>query len=267
MSSNAFFALHPVFTRAEWVRHMAEQSGRTPNEKTVKALLEYHQKTGRILAIRKGLFVAVRPGSTPVRTPLDAYLLATRAYPEGLLAYHTALELHGLAHSTFESVQILVPGNLRRWEFRGLEFHPVQPRKTLGTDAFHFGVEKMDWRGFDLPVTTQARTLVDCLDRPDLAGGWEETWRSLEKLRWVDMAEVASYLRRLGNATTAAVTGFFLEQHQDRFAMDGANLEDLESLRPKGRHYLDREQGGRLSSRWNLIVPDAIWNRTWEEPL
>ncbi|BDU75991.1 hypothetical protein METESE_09490 [Mesoterricola sediminis] len=128
------------------------------------------------------------------------------------------------------------------------------------------GVEKMDWHGVDLVVTTQARTLVDCLDRPDLSGGWEEAWRSLEKMRWVDVGEVHAYLCLLGNATTSALTGFFLEQHQDHFAFEGGSLQQLEDLRPQGRHYLDRQKGGRLSARWNLIVPDALWNRAWEEP-
>jgi predicted transcriptional regulator of viral defense system len=123
----------------------------------------------------------------------------------------------------------------------------------------------MDRRGIDLRVTTAARTLVDVLDRPDLAGGWEEVWRSLETLRVVDDAEVLAYLRRLGNATTSAMVGFFLEQHPGLLDAAGETLTHLESLRPKGRQYLDRKAGGRLAARWNLIVPESLWQRSWEE--
>jgi predicted transcriptional regulator of viral defense system len=103
------------------------------------------------------------------------------------------------------------------------------------------------------------------LDRPDLAGGWEEIWRSLEGLRLVDAAAVLGYLERLGNATTAALVGYFLEQHRESLNVNEPTLKTLESLRPRGKQYLVRSEGGRLAKRWNLIVPEAIWDRSWEE--
>jgi len=265
MSLPDFFAQHPVFTREALVRQLAESSGREPRPGTVRALMSYHQGTGRILAVRRGLYASVPPGSSPETAPVDAYLAGAMGYPQGVLGYHTALELHGLAHSTFEAIQILVPRAQRSWTFRGVDFHPIQPREALGESALTLEVEYMDRLGFDLPVTSAARTLVDVLDRPDLAGGWEEIWRSLEGLRLVDADAVMGYLERLGNATTAALVGYFLEQHQEVLSVDEPTLKALESMRPRGRHYLDRKEGGRLAIRWNLIIPDAIWDRRWEE--
>ena len=260
-----FFPLHPVFTRETLVNHLASAPGGAPRPGTVRALLRYHQGTGRILAVRRGLYATVAPGSTPATTPVDAYLVGALGCPQGVLGYHAALALHGLAHSTFEAIQILVPRPQRPWTFRGVQYRPVQPREALGDAAMTLGVETMDRMGVDLPVTTEARTLVDVLDRPDLAGGWEEVWRSLEGLRLVDEAGILSYVTRLDNATTSALVGYFLEQHQETLSVQEATLQALEVLRPRGKHYLDRKVGGRLATRWNLIVPDTIWNRTWEE--
>jgi predicted transcriptional regulator of viral defense system len=265
MSLLDFFAQHPVFTRETLVRHLAESQGEGPRPGTVSALLRYHQGTGRILAVRRGLYASVPLGSKPETAPVDAYLVGALGYPQGVLCYHTALELHGLAHSTFEAIQILVPQAQRGWTFRGVDFHPIQSREALGDSAFTLEVEYVDHLGFDLPVTSAARTLVDVLDRPDLAGGWEEIWRSLEGLRLVDAAGVLGYLERLGNATTAALVGYFLEQHQESLNVSEPTLKTLESLRPRGKHYLERAKGGRLAKRWNLIVPEAIWDRNWEE--
>jgi len=265
MSLPDFFAQHPIFTRETLVRHLAESPGGGPRPGTVSALLRYHQGTGRILAVRRGLYASVPPGSKPETAPVDAYLVGALGYPQGVLCYHTALELHGLAHSTFETIQILVPRAQRSWSFRGVNFHPIQPREALGESALRLEVDYVDRLGFDLPVTSAARTLVDVLDRPDLAGGWEEIWRSLEGFRMVDAAAVLGYLERLGNATTASLVGFFLEQHRESLNVKEPTLKTLESLRPRGKHYLDRTKGGRLAKRWNLIVPEAIWDRTWEE--
>ena len=117
----------------------------------------------------------------------------------------------------------------------------------------------------DIQVTSQARTLVDVLDRPEWAGGWEEVWRSLEGIRLLDLRAVLAYLERLDNATTAALVGFFLEQHQEALGLDAAELASLEPMRPKSKHYLSRTEGGRLAKRWNLIVPERLWRRAWEE--
>jgi len=265
MSLPDFFATHPVFTREELVRHLTETGEGNPNASTVRALLRYHQTTGRILSVRRGLFATVAPGSTPSSTPVDAYLVGALGCPGGVLAYHAALELHGLAYSTFEEVQILVPRHQRGWSYRGVEYRPVQARESLGDVALTQGVETMDRQGINLQVTTVTRTLVDVLDRPDLSGGWEEVWRSLETVKVVEDAEALAYLERLGNATTSALVGFYLEQHPGVLDSPKETLTRMERLRPKGRHYLDRKDGGRLAARWNLIVPEALWQRSWEE--
>lgn len=261
-----FFALHPVFRRETLDRHLVLASGQAPSRDSVEELLRYHQRTGRIMAVRRGLYATVPPGGKPESAPVDAYLAGTLGCPGGVLGYHTALELHGLAYSSFEVIQILVPRQVRGWQFRGVTYCPIRPRHALGAEAFRLGVEQMDRRGIDIQVTTQSRTLVDVLDRPDLGGGWEEVWRSLESIRWVDLNEITTYLRRLGNATTSAKVGHFLEQHQSALHVEETDLKALESLRPKVKQYLDRGEKGRLSRRWNLIVPEVIWNRAWEEP-
>jgi len=260
-----FFAQHPVFTREALVRHLTESSGKTPRPGTVSALLRYHQSTGRILAVRRGLYASVPPGAKAETAPVDAYLLGAVGCPGGVLGYHTALELHGLAHSTFEVVQILVSRPQRGWTFRGVDLHPIQPRAALGGSALALVVEYLDRLGFDVPVTSTARTLVDVLDRPDLTGGWEEIWRSLEGIRLLDTDAVLTYLERLGNATTSALVGYFLEQHRETLFVNESTLNAIESLRPKSRHYLNRAEGGQLAARWNLIVPGAVWDRRWEE--
>jgi len=210
-------------------------------------------------------FATVAPGATPESTPVDAYLVGALGCPGGVLAYHSALELHGLAYSTFEEVQILVSRPQRGWTFRGVGYRPLRAPEALGEAAMALGVEVMDRLGINLRVTSQARTLMDVLDRPKWAGGWGEVWRSLERLRLVDFQEVVGYLECLGNATTAALVGFFLEQHQEALGVNETALRDLESMRPKGKHYLSRAEGGRLAKRWNLIVPEPLWRRTWEE--
>ena len=127
-------------------------------------------------------------------------------------------------------------------------------------------VVEAERQGLKLRVTTLERTLVDVLDRPDLAGGWEEVWRSLEMVEYFDLDEVVACVRLLRNATTAARVGFYLEQHAQALQVDEAHLRSLRRLRPAQPRYMDRSRGGKWVAAWNLVVPRAVFDRSWEEP-
>jgi hypothetical protein len=55
--------------------------------------------------------------------------------------------------------------------------------------------------------------------------------------------------------------------HRTALGVTVRDLERLEAARPHAAHYLDRHtrRGGRLLQRWNLIVPQALLARTWDE--
>ena len=120
--------------------------------------------------------------------------------------------------------------------------------------------------GGTVRVTTLERTLVDVLDVPGKAGGWEEVWRSLEMVEFFDLDAVTSYAAKLGSALTAARVGFFLEQRRDALMVEDKHLDRLRRLRPRQPRYLDvRRTPGKLVTSWNLIVPDDVLGRTWAD--
>jgi predicted transcriptional regulator of viral defense system len=105
------------------------------------------------------------------------------------------------------------------------------------------------------------------LDRPDLGGGWEEIWRSLDNITQLDTTRLIEYTLLLDNATTIAKIGYFLEQRPSHFASEKRHLEKLLIHIPKQPHYMSRESGeGKYIEKWQLIVSLVIINRTWEEP-
>ena len=260
-----FFAEHPVFT-TEAVSQFLAKNGST-NRWTRKALLAHHQKRGRILRIRQGLYAVIPFGTEPSKFEPDAFLVAACATEDSVLAYHTALEFHGRAHAVFARFHFLTRHFCRPFEFRGNLFLGLPPAKSIAGAAQPTGVRQVDRVGLSIRVTSLERTLVDVLDRPDLSGGWEEIWRSLETIEYFDLDEVVAYARLLANATTAAKVGFFLEQNRDRLSVSDENLEPLRQLRPKNPTYIERggKSHGSLVKTWNLIVPDAVQSRAWQE--
>ncbi len=107
-------------------------------------------------------------------------------------------------------------------------------------------------------MTSLERTLVDVLDRPSLAGGMEEVWRSLAALPAVDPVALLDYVRVLNNKTVAARVGYFLESRREELAVPASTLEALQGLLPGHPVHMERALGGRLNRRWRLIVPAEL---------
>ena len=73
------------------------------------------------------------------------------------------------------------------------------------------------------------------------------------------------YALLLGNATTTAKVGYFLQQHRDVLMVEESHLARLRKQRPKEPHYTDRRAGsGKFLADWNLVVPTEVAERSWE---
>jgi predicted transcriptional regulator of viral defense system len=265
MRSADFFANHPVFTHEEYLSARGDRRDRSP--RTADSLLIRHAAAGKILHVRRGLYAAVPAGATPGTFQVDPFLLATKLAPDAAVAYHAALQFRGKAYSVWHRFAVLTRSHLRSLNFQGSEFFGVHPRRAFdGRPDLGGGVVTEAHAGGTVRVTTFERTLVDVLDAPDLGGGWEEIWRSLEMVEYFDLSAVVARTRELGSQLAAARVGFFLEQHREALFVEDHHLKALREQAPRQPRYLDRRrESGRLVKPWNLVVPERVLNRTWAE--
>jgi len=263
--STDFFATHPVFTHEEYRSARMARRGRSP--RTADSLLIRHAAAGNILHVRRGVYAAVPAGAKPATFEVDPFLLATKLAPDAAVAYHAALQFRGKAYSVWHRFAVLTRCHLRPLSFQGSEFVGVRPPRSLdGLPDLGGGVVTEAYAGGTVRVTTFERTLVDVLDAPDLGGGWEEVWRSLELVEYFDLAAVVGHALELGSALTTARVGFFLEQHREALFVEDHHLKALREQAPRQPRYLDRtRETGRLVKPWNLVVPERVLNRTWAE--
>lgn len=268
MKHDAFFRKHPVFTGKELARHLSSLG--VSGGRAQEALLSYHRKTGRVVQVRRGLYAVIPPGADPDSYPIDPFLVATKLTPDAALSHHTALEFHGKAYSVYTHLTYSASRPLAALTFRAHVYRGAKYRQTLlRLGKEHFGVSTAELSGQELRVTSLERTLVDVLDRPDLSGSWEEIWRSLESVEFFDLDKVVEYALLLGNATTGAKVGFFLDQHRETLMVEDHHLNSLHDMRPRQPHYLNRSKrkSGRFVSEWNLVIPREVLERSWGEEL
>ena len=260
-----FFATNPVFTHEEYlvVRESPNRSSRTAD-----SLLARHVAAGRILRVRRGLYASVPRGTGADAGEVDPFLLATKLAPDATIAYHAALQFRGKAYSVWHRFAVLTRRHLRAFNFRGNEFVSVQPPKALrGLPDLGGGIVTEQYAGGTVRITSFERTLVDVFDIPELGGGWEEIWRSLEMVEYFDLGAIVTYALKLNSALTAARVGFFLEQHREALFVEDHHLEPLRQHAPRQPRYLGRtREPGRLVKPWNLVVPERVLDRSWAEP-
>jgi hypothetical protein len=85
-------------------------------------------------------------------------------------------------------------------------------------------------------------------------------------VEFFDLGFVVEYAAKLRSALTVARVGFFLEQHREELMVEDRYLEQLCELAPAQPRHLDaRREPGQLISKWNLIVPERVQKRTWQE--
>jgi predicted transcriptional regulator of viral defense system len=216
--------------------------------------VRYLRAQGYIETVRRGLyaFVPGRTGAIP-----DRYLLASKVSTAAYLSHHTALELLGVAQTTFVGqLYVSVPSRMTSFSHGGTRVDPVISRVQV--DAFLTVVKR---GGQDLRVSGRELTLVECLDRLDRAGGLEELMRSVEGFSGLDWDRLEALLSLAdgpyGKATLNGKVGFVCERFQDRWRPPEELLERLSGRVGKGVTYLGTERGGggRWSPRWRVIVP------------
>ena len=258
-----FFESHPVFTIDELREfYLFSDSSREASD-----MIRYNKKMERIGRIKDGLYYSVRPGQSTQHTSVDPYLVASKLAPDAVLAYHTALDLFGFGHSIFNTYYYFSNRFHPALRFQNGHFRAVvTPDKLQKKSKVNFGTEKVERLGMKFLITGKERTLVESLERPQYCGGFEEMYRSLEKIPYLQPDVILDYLQLREQKNLYARVGFFLEQHRDDFHVEESFLQRLARDIPvQPVYWVSDRKGGTLVKRWNLIVPDIVKHRKWEE--
>jgi len=174
---------HAVFTRAEFVAAF----GHPTSAANVTSLLRHHLRAGNIKRVSREVFATGTGPRAADRMVIGRFAAASKLRSDGVLGFHCALELHGIAYSEFNEVQLISAG---RTELADLPFGTCRfvnpPKALVAAGKAEYLTVIMDRQGVAVRVTAVERTIVDVLHRPELAGGIEEVLKSLDLVRYLD---------------------------------------------------------------------------------
>ena len=115
-------------------------------------------------------------------------------------------------------------------------------------------------------VTTVERTLVDCVERPDLAGGTEELSNALQTVRALDVTKLVEMAIARENQLLAGILGCWLESRREDLFVDDEMLKDLKRAAPSlSRSVLGATlQTGQAHPEWNVVLPNEFLHPSFE---
>ncbi|MFN3463291.1 MAG: hypothetical protein ACK4X1_04370 [Terricaulis sp.] len=237
--------------------------GHGKGDRAVTSLLRQHLQAGNIRRIARGVFAAVPPHASAETWVVDRYLAASKLKADAVLAYHSALELHGVAYTDTPEVQAVSAGEPVLFETP--DFSCRFWKRPAGFSAKR-DVTRIDRAGLEVRVTTLERTLVDLFDRPDLAGGADELWSSLPLVVRLKGDDLVAQARDVKSAAAAASLGWWLDSEQSRLGVPKRVVEELRTLRPKHPQYVLGAKIGEAKSiaAWNILVPLGLVSSSFE---
>ena len=223
------------------------------NYSTARSILWRLQKKGFVRRVRGGLYVLAPPELRGKDVVADPYILAARAaHGRYFLSYHSALEIHGIAHSRISTTFASVSRRRGPFEYQGMAYNFVLERHFFGLkDVLHAGVT--------IKVSDLERTVVECIRRLDLAGGLEEVLKSYQGLPYLNRRRVLSHLGLFGVKSLYHRLGFVLSMVGEGGRVPEGLLAALKAKLSQRTYYLvPGTQGGRYNSEWRLVVPRNV---------
>ena len=197
-----------------------------------------HQK-GFLKRIERGVYV--RPQFT------DIHVLASSISHGGVVAYWSALHLHGLTERFPNKEFIKTTQRKRPTKLFGtpVQFVTVKPYKLQA------GNIRQGYGDRAYPITDVEMTLVDCFDQPRYAGDWPDLLKAFNQAK-LDAEKLIKYTQTYENIALIKRMGFLAELLQKE------GLQDFNTFAQKqvNQKYTLFEPGGpnegKLNNRWKL---------------
>ncbi len=219
---------------------------------SLRTMIRDCKKRGYIGTVKRSLYYIIPIGSSKKDYTVDKYLIASKIAKKGVIAYHSALELCGVAQSIFNKVFILTNQSISPFKFQGVIYIGVQGCLDFGTTFIYR-------QGIAIKVTDREKTIIDCLDRIKYSGGLEEFLKSIESFPSIDFKNVKNYLNKYKKINLYCKMGYILTLFAKEWTFPKDLKEEIASRMARKIYYLNnKRKKGKLIKEWNLIVPEDV---------
>ena len=220
-------------------------------ENTIRELLSDMTKRGLLMRLKEGVYYIIPYEENAETFMPDWHLIVKYLVKDAkhYIGYYSALQIHNLITQPSLKEQIVVSKQIRPSEIKikNITFQFIYHNET------HFFGEKKIWiDDFNKVLCSDIeKTIIDCLFKPDYAGGIVEVARAIystkEKL---DYNKLLEYAIKFNSQAVVKRLGYLLEL----FEIETVIIEELQKLKTASYIVLDTElpKTGKRNSRWSI---------------
>ncbi len=232
---------------------------RGSNSLQVSKLLQRWLQQGVVVQVRRNLYCMV---DLATGLPIcSKYEIGSHLSESSYISYHTALEYHGLAHQPFNEVFVTSRSRFNPFRYDDVDYiYCQQPNNITGI---------VKPKGNPLVrVTDMERTLLDCFDRIDRAGGTEELVHCLEGVIILNEEKLTTYLAAFNKAFLYQKTGYMLERIKGQAHISDTFIDLCHKKGTKSVKWLtNNDESDTFVNRWRLYVPQILTEKGMEYEL
>jgi len=174
---------------------------------------------------------------------------------EYYVAYHSAAHVHGLTEQMSFKTVAAVLQQMRPIAIGNISLNFVNLKRSR-----FFGYEEIKYLDVILNVSDLEKTVVDCVDRPELCGGIPEVVRTFSNAFGtgrVNWQRLVSYVKRFRSRAVAQRLGFIIEylEEEKKIRVEPEILDDLQHLTGSKIYPLDVKalRKGEISKKWKIL--------------
>ncbi len=211
------------------------------------SILNRYQKQGYVSKVRRGLYCV---NNVATKLPeANKYQIASAITPTSSVAYHAAMEYHGLAHQVYYDVMVATEQAFNLFEFDGNRYMAHLTSLSLGVES--------PFVDSHVRVTSVERTIIDCIDRMDLCGGWEEVVNCLHSVQYLREEQLLEILKAYNKTALYKKAGFLF--HALQLPVSEKVITTCQLQAKKSVTYLTSEgDSDTFCQAWRLYVPHNL---------
>ncbi len=220
-------------------------------------LLKNMRRKGALDRVKSNLFVRIPSHIVHDKGKYveDPILVGKHLANPYFFSYYSALYLHGLSQQPATHFYLSTTNHLQKVDYHGLVFYPV----TLTKKRF-FGFDEIKYREENVFVSDLERTIVDVMNRPEYAGGYEEIIRSFQDVEKVEWKRLLKYLDTMGEKILFNRTGFIFDMLGKFVDTPDWVLKELEKRLSDNIYYFEKNRKGSYVKKWKIIVDRRLEN-------
>ncbi|MDN5201223.1 type IV toxin-antitoxin system AbiEi family antitoxin [Fulvivirgaceae bacterium BMA10] len=227
------------------------------SSEAVTMMLSEMVKKGWLLRFKQGLYHLIPLDRDP-ETFLPNWHLTASYLAQGknyYIGYYSALELHSLITQPALMERVVVDKQMKPG---ALEIQGVKFQFIYHNQKHFFGHQKVKIDKYEkVNCSDLEKTIIDCLYKPEYAGGVVEIAKALYKSHQdIDYFKLLDYLRRFDNQAVIKRLGFLLEMYE----INNPIIDRLLDLKSSSWTTLDPSmpKEGRTVNRWRIQINEDI---------